>query len=176
MILLWVVWGAMIGVAQDLDEVDRPDPQPAMLELALPGRTWALTGRIAGIVLSPARETATGVTIRGTNIDNGLVLNASVFDAPEPGDAAHCRDVLWERDRPLETRDVVVTELGPWALVEYDVPKSHGAPIDRHDLMACRVHEEAWIHVRLSVPTFEDEDRESLRAPLAALAIGPVGP
>ena len=172
----WILWSALTLVRQDPGDSIRANAPTAPLELALPSRSWGLTGTLPGVLLSSSRKTSSGVTLRGTDIDSGLVIRASLYPAPEPGGSLHCRDVLWKRERPPETRDVKKKELGPWAFVEYDTPSSRGAPIDKRDLLACRVHDGVWIQVEISLPTVEDEDRDSLRGPLAALTIGPVDP
>jgi len=161
-----VLWGALALMLQSSGT-----QQP--LELALPGKDWALTGTIPGLQVSTPRQTSAGVTMRGTDIERGMVVHVALYPAPERGDTRHCRDRLWKRERPAEVRHVDKGESGPWAFVEFDTPDGSGTPIKR-ELLACRVHDGVWIQLQWSLPTVVDPAPGALRAPLALLTIGPV--
>ena len=143
-----------LGVARaSANQTDKP------LILTLPDIPWALEIRESGF------------SIKGKNIDPNKkeakllaenpwtqsTITAFIEDARNNGGAKSCRDFHWwlVRKTPFDFNDVRLFESGPWAIVEYSIPKIGTTMINQKFISAYQAIDGYWIGVEIA-RTFHD--------------------
>jgi hypothetical protein len=146
---------------------------PARVKLTYPGRAWSLIVHLPGFDMQPVGRTMDGVMVEGTNEKSGLVISVSLEKAPRRGDAVACRKYYWKKTRksPMPKTNVVLTERGTMAVVEYLIPSFMELPINQKNFNAYMSHDGVWIDVHLSKVDFRPADAALFEAVLRSVRI-----
>jgi hypothetical protein len=115
-----------------------------------------------------------GVMIEGTNEKSGLAVSIFLEKAARAGDAVACRKHYWKKTRksPMPKTNIVLSERGSMAVVEYLIPSFMDLPINQKNYNAYVSHDGVWIDVHLSKVAFEPADTARFEAVLKSVRIG----
>jgi len=122
------------------------------LELALPGRSWALLLDLSGWgVAEPMRRPdGSGLSVIARRPADGLILSASLLDSGGRRSAESCRDPDWARIAALDGLGEARLEVRTGEARAFYTLPGEGAAI-RH-LSAWRYRDGACLHLHLSLP------------------------
>lgn len=144
------------------------------IEIAYPGKTWALTIKSRGFEIKQkqTKPDGDGVMIAATNEENGLIMTVYLEKAAGKGGSKECRDYYWgkAKNSPLPKTDIKMSELNEMALVEYIMPSFQGRTLNQKNVNAYLAKDGVWIDIHISKVLFKPEEWSLFREVLDSVS------
>jgi len=132
------------------------------LEVAYPGKTWAVVINSSGFVTKVKGMQKDGRQyLFATNDKSGVDISVSLERTTSPADASTCPAFLRKRVEGLQSlglQDVKYFTAAGMAAAEYLVPEMQGYKLRQKHLIACTAKEDVYVDVHLSKVQFKPED------------------
>ena len=143
------------------------------LSLSLPDLDWALKINSPGFNIDSGGMRPDGLATQAmaTNKSTGLVMSVFIEPAVMEGDSRAVRDYQFKglKESPFMDDDVVFTEDGDVALLEYFISEYQGVELNQRHVNAYYVKDGFWIDIHLSKVKYTDADKKLFDDVLASV-------
>jgi tetratricopeptide (TPR) repeat protein len=142
------------------------ETRESVINLSLPDLSWSLEITEPGFVIEDREIAPSGKAARfqAANKDAGIILSAFLEKAAKKGDSKACRDYYWNlaKKSPFKKEQIKMSEVGPFAIVEYLIPEVLDINITQKNLNAYLAEGGYWIDIHISQSENKDKNKDTL--------------
>jgi len=140
------------------------EPVKNSILLTLPKIDWALEINKTDLVLEQKEIASNGKNARffAKDTKSGIIISGYLEEHPKAGTPEKCRDFYWAKAQksPFKKDNVVQSDFGEMAIVEYIVPEHKGIKLNQKNVNAYLTKGCFWIDIHLSKTNFKEDEKE----------------
>lgn len=146
------------------------------ITLSLPGLNWILDINSPGFKIEQKEisEKEDKTKFFANNDKTGVVISGFLERVPKIGTSKDCRDHYWGQVKsksPLKMDNIMMSDFGQMAIVEYVVKEVKGVEINQRHLNAYLAEDKYWIDIHISKSNFKPEDESLFKSILKNIKI-----